>query len=40
MTELGAFVTPADPVTGILNATDFVPGAAIDVANGTSTFRY
>ena len=41
MTDLGAFVTPADPVTGILNATDFVPGAAIDLANtGARTFRY
>jgi hypothetical protein len=40
MSELSAFVTVADPVTGILNATDFVPGAAIDVANGTSAFTY
>ena len=40
MSDLRAFVTVADPVTGILNATDFVPGAAIDVANGTSSFKY
>jgi hypothetical protein len=41
MTDLSAFVTPADPVTGILNAADWVPGAAIDLADtGTRTFRY
>ena len=40
MSNLQAFVTIADPVTGILNATDFVPGAAIDLATGTTSFRY
>lgn len=40
MSDLGAFVTLADPVTGILNATDFVPEAAFDIASGTDAFRY
>ena len=40
MSNLHAFVTLADPVTGILNATDFVPEAAIDFASGDTTFRY
>ena len=40
MSELHAFVAPADPVTGILNAADFVPESAIDSATGTQTFGY
>jgi hypothetical protein len=40
MTNLHAFVTMADPVTGILNATDYVSEASIDYATGTSSFRY
>ena len=40
MSNLSAFVTYADPVTGILNATDFVPEAAIDSASGTTAFKY
>lgn len=40
MSELEAFVTVADPVTGILNPADFVAGSAIDHAAGTATFRY
>jgi hypothetical protein len=40
MSNLSAFVTPADPVTGILNARDFVPGAALDDATGTKSFSY
>jgi hypothetical protein len=40
MSDLQAFVTPADPVTGIINTADEVPGAAIDTAAGTKTFSY
>ena len=40
MTDLRAFVTPSDPVTGIMNVTDYLAEAAIDTAAGTSTFRY
>ena len=40
MSGLEAFVTLADPVTGILNAADFVPQSAIDHAVGDGTFRY
>lgn len=40
MSDLGAFVTPAEPVFGIINTADEVPGAAIDTAAGTKTFSY
>ena len=40
MTDLRAFVTPADPVTGIINAADYDPRASFDDANGKASFRY
>ena len=40
LSELQAFVTIADPVFGILNATDFVSQVSIDHAAGEGTFRY
>ena len=40
LSELEAFVTVADPVTGILNAADFVPESALDHAAGDASFRY
>ena len=40
MSELAAFVSVADPVTGVLTATTYVPQAGIDVASGTGTFKY
>jgi hypothetical protein len=40
MSELQAFVTPAEPVFGIINTADEVPAAAFDSAAGTSTFSY
>jgi hypothetical protein len=40
MTDLQAFVTPAEPVFGIINTADEVPAAAFDSAVGTRTFTY
>jgi hypothetical protein len=40
MSDLQAFVTPAEPVFGIINTADEVPGAAFDSAAGTRTFSY
>ena len=40
MSNLQAFVTMADPVTGIITPTEFVKGAAIDLANGNRSFTY
>ncbi len=40
MSELEAFVTIADPITGIFNTADFVAESAFDHAVGTATFKY
>lgn len=40
MSDLQAFVTPADPVFGIFNTADEVSAVAFDTAAGTKSFSY